>query len=63
MIRINPETANVDDEPLTCLRKFRAQDDPKRISVDGKSPTFGIYCGLYSNGSVTVGDDVFVHMQ
>lgn len=62
MIRIDPETGNVDDEPLKCLRKFRAQDDPEKISVDGIAPVFGIYCGLYSSGNVTIGDDVFVHM-
>lgn len=63
MIRIDPETGNVDDEPLKCLRTFRAQDDPKKISVDGIAPTFGIYCGIYSIGSVSIGDDVFVHVQ
>lgn len=62
MIRIDPQTATVDDEPLKCLRKFRAQNDPKKISVDGIAPTFGIYCGLYANGNVAIGDDVLVHM-
>ncbi len=62
VIRIDPETGSVDDEPLKCLRKFRAQDDPQKISVDGTAPTFGIYCGLYSNGNVAIGDDVFEHV-
>ncbi|KAJ6630522.1 Mitochondrial amidoxime-reducing component 1 [Pseudolycoriella hygida] len=63
VIRIDPETGNTDDEALKCLRKFRAQDDPKKISVDGTAPIFGIYCGLYAIGKVGVGDDVYVHME
>lgn len=61
MIRIDPETGTIDDEPLKALRKFREQVDPEKISVDGKAPILGIYCGLYSAGSVAVGDDVFVY--
>ncbi|XP_037048136.1 mitochondrial amidoxime-reducing component 1-like [Bradysia coprophila] len=63
VIRVDPETANVDDEPLKCLRTLRAQKDPNKISVDGTAPVFGIYCGLYSNGNVAVGDDVFVYSE
>ncbi|CAD1477780.1 unnamed protein product, partial [Heterotrigona itama] len=43
-----------------CTR-FREQTDPERISLEGKAPMMGIYCGLYVPGSVKIGDEVFVH--
>lgn len=40
---------------------FREQTDPDRISLEGRAPTMGIYCGLYVPGTVKIGDEVFIH--
>lgn len=62
MVKVNPETGTPDkEEPLKTLKSFREQKDPKKVSVDGSSPTLGVYCGLYITGRVKVGDEVFVH--
>lgn len=63
MIKIDPETGSMhEEEPFKSLESFREQTDPDRLAVDGKSPTMGIYCGLYVTGNVKQGDDVFVHV-
>jgi len=34
--------------------------DPVMRKVEGSSPPFGIYLGLYNTGTIRVGDSVFV---
>ncbi|KOX75830.1 MOSC domain-containing protein 1, mitochondrial [Melipona quadrifasciata] len=60
LVRVNPENGVMDkEEPLKTLKS--EQTDPERISLEGKAPMMGIYCGLYVPGSVKIGDEVFVH--
>ncbi|KAK1130658.1 hypothetical protein K0M31_018774 [Melipona bicolor] len=62
LVGVNPENGVMDkEEPLKTLKSFREQTDPDRISLEGKAPMMGIYCGLYVPGSVKIGDEVFVH--
>ncbi|KAF3424996.1 hypothetical protein E2986_08704, partial [Frieseomelitta varia] len=62
LVGLNPENGVMDkEEPLKTLKSFRQQADPERISLEGKAPMMGIYCGLYVPGSVKIGDEVFVH--
>ncbi|XP_066585709.1 mitochondrial amidoxime-reducing component 1-like [Prorops nasuta] len=63
MVKIDPNTGKVKDEPLKTLQRFREQMEPERVKVDGKAPTFGIYCGLYREGRVKLNDPVFVHLN
>ncbi|OAD53227.1 MOSC domain-containing protein 1, mitochondrial, partial [Eufriesea mexicana] len=60
LVGVNPENGVMDkEEPLKTLKS--EQTDPDRISLEGKAPTMGIYCGLYVPGMVKIGDEVFVH--
>lgn len=62
LVGVNPENGVMDKkEPLNTLKSFREQTDPERISLEGKAPAMGIYCGLYVPGSVKIGDEVFVN--
>lgn len=40
--------------------RYRKLTDPDMLKVEGNSPAFGIYLGLYNTGTVRVGDSVFV---
>ncbi|XP_016905675.1 mitochondrial amidoxime-reducing component 1 isoform X1 [Apis cerana] len=61
-VGVNPENGVMDkEEPLKTLKSFREQTDPERISLEGKAPVMGIYCGLYIPGKVKIGDEVFIH--
>jgi len=59
---LNPVTAVMDpkQEPLRTLRGYRKIADPVVREVEGNSPAFGIYLGLYNTGTIRVGDSVFV---
>lgn len=48
---------------LVLWFSFRQQTDPERVSLEGKAPVMGIYCGLYISGKVKIGDDIFVHVS
>jgi len=45
---------------LALLYRYRKLTDPDLLKVEGISPAFGIYLGLYNSGNVRVGDSVFV---
>ena len=63
-VTVNPETGTAEkEEPLKTLKSFRQQTDPERVSLEGKAPVMGIYCGLYIPGKVKIGDDIFVHVS
>jgi len=34
--------------------------DPAILNVEGYAPAFGIYLGLHCNGTVRVGDSIYV---
>lgn len=59
------EPLYVRDSPLLnqflIFSSFREPTDPERISLEGKAPVMGIYCGLYITGRVKIGDEVFIH--
>lgn len=59
---LNPITAVMDPkrEPLRTLKGYRQVTDPAMLKVEGTSPAFGIYLGLYLTGTVRIGDGVFV---
>ncbi|XP_012238906.1 mitochondrial amidoxime-reducing component 1 isoform X7 [Bombus impatiens] len=62
LVGVNPENGVMDkEEPLKTLKSFREPTDPERISLEGKAPVMGIYCGLYVTGRVQIGDEVFIH--
>jgi hypothetical protein len=45
---------------LALLYRYRKLTDPDMLKVEGSSPAFGIYLGLYNAGTIRVGDSVFV---
>ena len=45
---------------LAVFYRYRKLTDPDMLKVEGSSPAFGIYLGLYNAGTIRVGDSVFV---
>ncbi|KAI5695970.1 hypothetical protein M8J75_006257 [Diaphorina citri] len=59
---LDPETGqkNLRTEPLKTLRSYRGPIGEKACALEKGSPRLGLYCGLYSRGTVQKGDPVYV---
>jgi hypothetical protein len=47
-------------QPLKLLRTYRACEDPVEKAAYGTSPCFGINLGVEEEGTISVGDPVYV---
>ncbi|XP_071453150.1 mitochondrial amidoxime reducing component 2-like [Hetaerina americana] len=59
---VDPEKGirNEHKEPLETLKTYRKLTDPEALRLEGTAPVMGINLGLYVEGTVHVGDPVYV---
>ncbi|XP_075212159.1 mitochondrial amidoxime-reducing component 1-like [Lycorma delicatula] len=62
MITLDPDTGKRDPnvQPLKTLRSYRKLTEPAAIKLEGDSPAFGRYFGLYQKGNISVGDTIYL---